>query len=254
LARDVAREAGALACRYFGADIAVERKADQSPVTVADREAELLLRRRIEAAFPDDGIAGEEFPDKQGDSPLRWIVDPIDGTKAFVCGVPLFGTLVAVLYDERPVIGVIEMPALAETVYAACGHGAWRQRGDDEPQSARVSDCASLADGLVATSQIDLFSECGVASALAALQDAAGIFRYWGDCYGYVLVATGRAVAMVDPIVNPWDIAPMPPILSEAGGTFSDWAGRETIFGGEGVATNGHVQNEVLAMLAAAQR
>jgi histidinol phosphatase-like enzyme (inositol monophosphatase family) len=245
-----AREAGRLTLRYFRrGDLAVERKQDASPVTVADREAELLLRERFSEAFPDDAILGEEFPERAGSSGYRWIVDPIDGTKSFIHGVPLYGTLVGLEHQARSVLGIIVLPPLEECLYAAVGQGAWHVVGSQPPLQARVSDCGTLAESLFCTSETGSFGKRGAAAVYDRLQAAARLARTWGDCYGYYLVATGRAELMVDPIMSVWDAAALQPIMEEAGGTFTDWQGRPTIHSGEGLATNGHVLEEALAIL-----
>jgi histidinol phosphatase-like enzyme (inositol monophosphatase family) len=248
LARRIAQEAGELTLRYFRqGNFAVEWKHDASPVTVADREAEQLMRRHIHAAFPGDGILGEEFGEQPGSSGYRWILDPIDGTQSFIHGVPLYGNLIGLEYELRSVLGVINIPAMQECVWAAEGHGAHHMlNGKERP--ARVSACPRLADGLFLTSEFAGFYKTGREHALTELTRAARRARTWGDCYGYLLVATGRAEAMIDPIMNVWDTAALQPILQEAGGTFTDWQGRPTIHGGEAVATNGHVREEVLAV------
>ena len=247
LALSAAREAGRKTLEFFRSDsLAVELKADSSPVTVADRQAELLLRERIGNLFPDDGIVGEEFGQQQGATGFRWILDPIDGTKSFVSGVPLYGTLVGVEYDGRSVIGVIDIPALEECVYAATGRGCWYLQGTEVARQTRVSKTPRLDQGLLVTTQIDSFAVRDSQAAFESLQRQAGITRTWGDCYGYLLVVTGRGVAMVDPLMNIWDAAALQPVLEEAGGTFTDWRGEPTIHSGEGVATNGAVLQEVL--------
>ena len=247
LALSAAREAGRLTLEYFGrADLAVERKADESPVTVADRRAEQLLRERIIGKFPDDAIMGEELPDRHGRSGYRWILDPIDGTKSFIHGVPLYGVLVGLEHGLQSVLGVIQIPALDECVYAAAGQGAWHVRGSGAPAPARVSQTPRLADSLFCTSEMASFLRRGAPEVYDSLQAAARLTRTWGDCYGYLLVATGRAEVMVDPIMNVWDAAAIQPILLEAGGTFSDWQGKPSIHSGEGIATNGRVLGEVL--------
>jgi len=244
-----ARAAGQRTLAFFQQDnFRVERKADDTPVTEADREAEQFLRRQIAAAFPEDGILGEEFGEQPGRSEFRWILDPIDGTKSFICGVPLYATLVGVERDGRGVIGVIDVPGLDECVYAASGLGAWYIRANGAPRPARVSTRKTLADGLFVTSEVESFAERGAPEAYHALAARAYITRTWGDAYGYLLVATGRAEAMVDPILSLWDTAPLQPILEEAGGTFTDWQGRPTIHGGEGIGTNRLVLDEVLAI------
>ena len=254
LAQQIAREAGDVTLQYFQKPIEIDRKEDNSPVTVADRAAETLLREAITRAFPEDEILGEEFGVKEGTSAFRWILDPIDGTKSFISGVPLYGTLIGIVKDERSVAGVIHMPALNEMVHAAVGQGAWYQRRADPPVRAHVSDTQNLADGLFVFSERHTFDERVTASgngardAFLELEAAAGITRTWGDCYGYLLVATGRAVVMMDPILCVWDAAALQPILEEAGGTFTDWQGEPTVFHEEGVGTNGRVLDEVLAV------
>ncbi|MEX0979341.1 MAG: inositol monophosphatase family protein, partial [Pirellulales bacterium] len=189
LALSAAREAGRLALGYFQSDsLAVELKSDDSPVTVADRQAELLLRQRISKQFPDDAILGEEFPEQGGTSGYRWILDPIDGTKSFIHGVPLFGTLVGVEHNRQSVIGVIVIPALDQCAYAMTGGGAWFARGGAAPRPARVSDRAALSEALVCTSEVR-FPTPRRQEAYARLVQAAQLNRTWGDCYGYLLVA-----------------------------------------------------------------
>lgn len=245
-----AREAGQLTLRYFRTpELAVDIKDDRSPVTEADRQAEQLLRRRIAEAFPDDGILGEEFGETPGSSGMRWILDPIDGTKSFVHGVPLYGTMVAVEHEGRSAVGVVALPALDELAYAARGHGAWLQRGQAEPERAAVSSVARLGESLVSTSAIEGPREDGPAAGLLRLIRQARLARTWGDCYGYVLVATGRAEVMVDPAMKLWDTAAVQPIVEEAGGVFTDWQGTATMYGGQAVASNGLVHAEALAAL-----
>jgi len=244
-------EAGRLTLRYFQQDnYEVERKADHSPVTIADRSAEQLLRDRIAAAFPQDGILGEELGQSDGTSGFNWILDPIDGTKSFISGVPLYGTMVGVEHEGRSLVGLVYMPGLDEGVYASAGMGTFHFRGKEAPRRVRVSPRPSLGAGLFVTSQVDTFQRRGKGShaAFEQLQKAAYITRTWGDCYGYLLVATGRAEAMVDPMLNVWDAAAVQPIVEEAGGTFTDWQGNPTIHAGEAIATNGLVLDEVLAI------
>ncbi len=243
-----ARAAGDLTLTYFQRDdLAVESKSDASPVTVADRNAELLLRERIAREFPNDGILGEEFGEQSGTSGYRWILDPIDGTKSFISGVPLYGTLVGVERDGRSVVGVIHIPGLGETAYAAAGQGAWYVKGGGEPRRARVSRRTRLAEGLFCTSEVVNFDRVGRRDAYERLQTAARLTRTWGDAYGYLLVAVGRAELMVDPLMHVWDCAALQPVIEEAGGTFTDWQGTPTIHASNSIATNGLVLNETLA-------
>jgi histidinol phosphatase-like enzyme (inositol monophosphatase family) len=251
VALDGARRAGALTLDYFERrDFAVERKADATPVTIADREAEQLLRATFAERFPADGVLGEEFGERPGTSGYRWIIDPIDGTKAFICGVPLYGTLIGLEHDGKSLLGVIHMPALDETIWGAAGAGAWHRHGAKAERPARVSNCASLAESVFLTSEVATFGKTGRLPAYQALEDAVRNARTWGDCYGYALVATGRAEIMIDPAMSVWDAAALQPIMEAAGGTFTDWRGRATIHSGEGVATNGHVLADVLKLLA----
>jgi len=249
LALVAAREAGHITLEYFQTDrYRVERKGDNSPVTEADRAAEQHLRGLIGRAFSDDAILGEEFGQSPGVSGYRWILDPIDGTKSFISGVPLYGTLVGLERDGQPLAGVIHIPALGETVWGALGGGAWHQQGNADPVPARVSTATSLSKSLFCTSEVRTFDERGRRAAYDRLQDAARLSRTWGDCYGYLLVATGRAELMVDPALNVWDAAALLPILEEAGGAFTDWQGRRTIHSSEGIGACPGVLAEVLAI------
>ena len=244
-----AREAGKHTLTYFRSpDLTVDRKGDESPVTVADREAEQLLRKAIGEAFPDDAILGEEFGETEGSSGYRWVLDPIDGTKSFISGVPLYGTLVGVEREGEPVVGVIEMPALDERAYATIGGGAWSQVGDATPTPASVDGDATLSEGLFVTSEVSRYFELGRQDVYLRLQNACRLTRTWGDCYGYLLIATGRAVVALDAQMNPWDACALVPVLAEAGGTYTSWSGERTIYGGDGVATNGAVLDAVLEL------
>jgi histidinol phosphatase-like enzyme (inositol monophosphatase family) len=207
-----------------------------------------LLRERIAAVFKQDGILGEEFGNDAGTSGFNWILDPIDGTKSFISGVPLYGTMVGIECDGRALAGFVYIPGLDEGVYASVGQGAWHLRGDWAARRCSVSQKSRLADGLFVTSQVDSFAKRGASAAFEALQAAAYVTRTWGDCYGYLLVATGRAEVMVDPILNVWDAAAVQPIVEEAGGRFTDWQGTATIQAGEAIGSNSLVIEEVLAI------
>ena len=250
LAVEAAREAGRITLEYFRRDdLDVELKLDDTPVTVADRRAEEHLRQRIGERFPDDAVLGEELPEQSGTSGFRWILDPIDGTKSFIHGVPLYSTLLGVECEGQSVLGVIHIPALGECVYAARGLGAWYACTDRPPRQARVSQRQPLAKSLFVTSEVINFDRTGRRAAYDRLQEAARLTRTWGDGYGYLMVATGRADVMVDPIMALWDAAALPPILEEAGGTFTDWQGNPVYQAGEGIATNGLVLTETLACI-----
>ena len=250
LALAASRAAGELILSYFqSADLTVERKQDDSPVTIADKGAEELLRQQIESTFPDDGILGEEFEDKESKNEYRWILDPIDGTKSFVHGVPLFGTLIGLEQNKNLVLGVCRFPALNEVIYATTGNGCWWQQGENEPVRASVSTQTSLQEATFCTTTATLGSIYGKQKAYNVLLDQTKLARGWGDCYGHILVATGRADIMVDPELSPWDAAALVPILREAGGQFLDWSGKETIYGGDGFSVNAALSADVLGIL-----
>jgi histidinol phosphatase-like enzyme (inositol monophosphatase family) len=259
LLRAAAAEAGSLALSWFRRDdLAVERKSDDSPVTQADRACESLLREAIRAAFPDDGLLGEEHGAEPGTSGFTWIIDPIDGTVSFARGVPLFGTLVAIERHTdtgpRVVAGICELPALGERVWAAEGRGAWWERAGHDPVQARVSPVARLAEALVGTTGYEYFHRAGSLETLDRLHRAAGRIRGWSDCYALALAATGRCDAVVEPWMNPWDSGPFPVIFAEAGGVFTDWEGHSDLRRPTAVAANPLLHRELLRLLAEAAR
>lgn len=244
LALEAAREAGEVALRYFERDVLVEWKSDQTPVTVADREGERLLRGRIEKRFPDHGIVGEEFGVVRAHAPYRWILDPIDGTQSFIRGVPLWGVMIGVEQDGESVLGVVHFPALRETVWARAGGGAWWNG-----KRACVSGVARLEEATLLTTDLRLFEDQRLRAAFDQLRARVKFERTWGDCYGHALVATGRADIMLDPIMSEWDACALLPILEEAGGRFSDWRGIRTIRGGNAISTNGLLFEPVISLL-----
>ncbi len=252
---DAARQAGEQTLELYRAgEIGLERKSDGSPVTRADREAETLLRELIGRQFPEDGILGEEFPEKPGTSDYQWILDPIDGTKSFVTGVPLYTTLVAVMRDNEPQIGVIFAPAAGEMVFAERGQGSWHVIDGGSPQRAQVSNVAELRDAVFLTTSVKAFTthrDRDARPVYDQLQAACRITRTWGDAFGYLLVATGRAEVMIDPIMNLWDAAALAPVIEEAGGKFFDWRGKSTVHSGETVATNGALAEQVQEIVSA---
>jgi histidinol-phosphatase len=250
----IAREAGDETLRYFRQPgLKVELKSDSSPVTLADRSAEALLRSRISEKFPKDGVLGEELGASEGASSFQWILDPIDGTKSYIHGVPLYTTLIGILVDGRPTIGVIHAPATGETAYASSGSGCFYINGiGAPPRSAHVSTVDRLTDALILTTDVAAFSKRSPASGhetYLALQRSARLTRTWGDGYGYLLVATGRAEAMIDPEMNLWDMAALLPVIEEAGGRFTDWKGERTVYSNDAVGSNGVLASDVLNLL-----
>jgi histidinol-phosphatase len=243
-ALDAAWQAGKITLEYFQTDTVVERKADASPVTLADRRAEQKLRERIQQAFPDHGVLGEEFGEIAGRTPYRWVLDPLDGTRSFIQGVPLYGVMMGLEYQGQPVLGVVHLPALGETVYAAKGSGCyWNGR------RAHVSTVSTLADAAILATSVRSLYEEGRGLVFETLQGQTRLQRTWGDCYGHILVATGRAEVMLDPILQIWDCAALQPILEEAGGTFTDWQGTASHTGGNGLSTNGHLFDAVMEII-----
>jgi histidinol-phosphatase len=241
-ALDAAWQAGRITLGYFQNGVAVERKSDASPVTRADKEAEQRLRQLLEKSWPEHSIVGEEFGQQRGTTSLTWLLDPIDGTKSFVAGVPIYGCLVALTDNEVPILGVAHFPALNETIYATTGGGCfWNGR------RARVSDVSNLSDAVLLGSDVSPKGEKG--DQWRRLVDSTYIQRTWGDSYGYALVATGRAEVMCDAVMQVWDCGPFSVIMKEAGGTFTDWGGKTTIYGGESIATNGHLFNDVMRLV-----
>ena len=243
---DIARGAGEITLKYFKQSPETKTKADGSFVTIADREAESYLRREILERFPGDSILGEEDGALEGESNRRWIIDPIDGTFSFVHGVPFYGVLLAVEVEDDIAVGVINIPALGEMTYAARGLGCFLNG-----YRVRVSDTEQLSQALLLCTDFTACEKYGRGSAMNALQQLAKTNRTWGDCYGYVLVATGRADLMLDPIMNLWDCAALVPIIEEAGGTFTDWNGARTASGGNAIATNGKLFLDVMKIVQA---
>jgi histidinol-phosphatase len=242
---EVARVAGDTALRYFRTGLAVESKRDGTPVTVADRAAEQAARDWLRARFPDDGILGEEFGEERPGARRRWVLDPIDGTKTFVRGVPLWGSLVALHEGETVLAGAIYCPAVAELVAAAPGAGCWWNG-----TRCAVSTVDDLAAATILTTDERFVGSPSRTASWHQLAARVAVSRTWGDCYGYLLVATGRAELMTDSVLSPWDAVALLPVITEAGGVYTDWRGCVTPFGGTGVvATNTVLAAEIRARL-----
>lgn len=240
---EAAREAGKIPLEYFQTDLDVSTKPDQSPVTIADKRTEEKLRELILARFPEHGIVGEEFGEHNIGAAHRWIIDPIDGTQSFIRGVGLFGLLLGLEFDGEMIVGVANLPAINEIVFAGKGLGCyWNDR------RARVSQISNLSDATLLTTDVRSCFSSGRGEAYERLSAITKLQRTWGDCYGHILVATGRAEIMLDPIMNPWDCAALLPILDEAGGTFTDWEGNATIVGGNAISTNKSLFEDVIRL------
>jgi histidinol-phosphatase len=241
---EVAWRAGRAALAHYQTGIASETKADASPVTAADRAAEQVARQLIAARFPADAVLGEEEGETRAGAARRWIIDPIDGTRTFVRGVPLFGVLLALEVEGEARVGVIHIPALDETVYAETGLGCWWNG-----RRARVSATASLDQALILTTDLANIYRQGLGPSWDRLARQAALVRTWGDCYGYALVATGRAEAMLDPQLSLWDSAALRPVIAEAGGVYSGWPGAAGDPAGSAVATNALLDRTIRNLL-----
>jgi histidinol phosphatase-like enzyme (inositol monophosphatase family) len=217
-----ASEAARATLPHFRAQVAYELKEDETPVTVADKEAEQAIRAAIEREYPGEMVLGEE----QGgdDAPDRWVVDPIDGTKSFICGVPLYATLLSYEQGGEPVLGVCVLPALGDVLYAEKGAGCFL---NDRP--CRVSRRSSLERAVVSSGGHLSMVKAGRMDAYLRLAEDVLATRTWSDAYGHALVASGRIEAMVDPVVNRWDVSAMAVIVREAGGSFTDFFGGQAL-------------------------
>lgn len=244
-ATETAWQAGQLTLGYFQTALLPDFKEDESPVTAADQAAERLIRKRISAAYPDHDIVGEEYGESgPGSGGLRWFVDPIDGTRSFVRGVPLYAVLIGLEAEGEMQVGAAYFPALGEMVAAARGEGCWWNG-----RPARVSTVARWRDALISFTDVSTFTPFGRESAWGRFRHSGATVRGWSDAYGHMLVATGRAEVMLDPVMKPWDCAPFPIILSEAGGYFGNWQGKATIYGNEALSCNAVLLPEVLALV-----
>jgi histidinol-phosphatase len=241
---DIIRDAGKSTLKYFQqASTEVHTKHDDSPVTRADREAEELLRSRILREFPQDSILGEEYGEHRGTSQRTWILDPIDGTKTFISGVPLYGTMIGVEEEGDITMGAIYLPVLDELVIAGRGRGCFWNGA-----LSKVSAVDKLEQATLLTTDDRRLRRAIGDERYHEIFDNAGLVRTWGDCYGHVLVITGRAEAMFDPIMKAWDCSPLPVLIEEAGGQYSDFRGRRTIRGGSFLSCNAVLFESLLGM------
>ena len=244
VALDAAQDAGRFALQHFDTGITVEWKNDLSPVTFADRGAEQLLRTTLLGRFPQDGFLGEESGSTPGSSGYRWIIDPIDGTRSFVRGVPLWATLVGLEYKGEQIAGVAALPALKQTYRALRGDGAFR---DERP--LRVSHITNLKDAHLFYSSLTWFSRAGCEAQFLRLLKQTQRQRGYGDFYGFVLVAQGCGELMIEHGVHAWDVAALIPIVEEAGGKMTAWDGKIDIEKRDVLASNGLLHDEALRIM-----
>ncbi|MBL4591866.1 MAG: hypothetical protein JKY96_07895 [Phycisphaerales bacterium] len=246
-----AKASSKITLEYFqNPDLSADHKADGSPVTIADRATETDLRKRIIERYPDDSILGEELDDRDGTTGYQWIIDPIDGTISFVHGIPLYGTMLACLKDDQPILGVITMPALnSETIYAARGLGAFHQIDDEPPTRAHTTSTSNLADAMVSSTSMAYYETPEQRSIYTDLLDAAHDLRGWPDCYAIVLLVTARIDAVVEPYMMIWDIAAPSIIIEEAGGDWTAFSGVKSLAEGTMIATNGQLHEQIIRIV-----
>ncbi|MCX7797139.1 MAG: histidinol-phosphatase [Melioribacter sp.] len=241
--RLLANESQKIILQYFRKEISIETKEDFSPVTIADKKSEEIMRELIIKEFPEHGIIGEEFGNINPEAEYKWVLDPIDGTKSFICGTPLFGTLIALLRNNQPLLGAINLPVLNEFLI-----------GDNETAylndiRVNVRSCKDISSAVLLITDYLSFEKYRNIKALNNLIKKVKLFRNWGDCYGYYLVATGYADIMIDPIVSLWDFMALIPIIKGAGGIITDYYGNDPTKGNSIVATGGIIHNDVIKML-----
>lgn len=238
-----AKMGGDSTLNYFKQSFDLEFKGDDSPVTNADREAEKKIREQIRTHFPSHGIIGEEFGKENEESDVVWILDPIDGTQSFIHGIPFYTTLIGILIDGEPAAGVIYAPALNELASAATGLGC-----EINGRPARVRDCDDLSSATFLTTEVGTFEKHGFGKPFQELLRSTRLHRTWGDAYGHMMVAAGRADIMFDPVLNIWDAAALLPIITEAGGSYTDVKGKASIRTGNAISTNPKLASKILSL------
>ncbi|MBO0868576.1 MAG: histidinol-phosphatase [Micromonosporaceae bacterium] len=242
--------------RFRALDLHVTAKPDLTPVSDADTAVEKALRSTLSRTRPRDGVLGEEYGVTEaaaGPSTRQWVIDPIDGTKNFIRGVPIWATLIALMEGDQVVVGLVSAPALSRRWWAALGHGAYVGRHQAQASPIRVSGVSRLADASFCYSSLAQWEEMGRLSGMLDLMRRTWRSRAYGDFYGYMLVAEGAVDVMVEPELSLWDVAALLPIVTEAGGTFTDLSGRPGPHGGGAIATNGKLHADVLDRLVAGE-
>lgn len=242
-AKELADESGNVIKKYFRTDVNIESKSDESPVTIADKRAEEVMRELIMKKFPEHGILGEEFGEHKSGSEYKWILDPIDGTKSFICGTYTFGTLIALMKNDKPILGVINQPVLNEFLI-----------GDNETaelNGKRVSarNCTKIEDSVILTTDHFNVEKYQNIEKFEKLAKKARLYRKWGDCYGYYLVATGYADIMIDPIMSKWDTMALIPVIKGAGAEITDYHGNDPVEGESIIASVKGLHKKVIEEL-----
>ena len=241
--KELTQASGEILKKYFRSSIDIESKKDKSPVTIADRETEQLLRKMIMERFPDHGILGEEFGEHNPDAEYKWILDPIDGTVSFICGALSWGTLIGLLKNDEPILGVFHQPILNELLI-----------GDNSKtilngKSVKKRECQNISDAVLLTTDHFNIEKYQNINRFYSLSEKVKFYRMWGDCYGYYLLATGFADIMIDPIMSPWDALPIIPIIKGAGGVITDYQGKDAVTGKSIIAAGKNVHSQVIEIL-----
>lgn len=239
----LADETGKIIRQYYRTKINIETKSDESPVTIADKKSEEKMRELIMKEYPSHGIIGEEFGEYNSNAEHKWILDPIDGTKSFVCGVPLFGTLIALTKNDEPILGVINQPILNE--YLIGDNLSAELNG----KKMEVRKCSNLSSAILLSSDYLTFGKYRSQAGFENLIRKVKYYRMWGDCYGYYIVATGFADIMIDPVMNVWDLMALIPVIRGAGGKITDYTGGNPVKGNSIIATAGTLHDEVIKIL-----
>jgi myo-inositol-1(or 4)-monophosphatase len=241
--RELAKTSSDVIKSYFRTDINIESKSDSSPVTIADKKAEEIMREMITKNFPEHGIIGEEFGETKNDAEYVWILDPIDGTKSFICGALSFGTLVGLLKNGEPILGIYNHPILNDFLI---GDNSETQINDIKTS---VRECDDLGNAVLLTTDhlnIEVYQDVDKFNNLIK---KVKLYRNWGDCYGYYLLATGYADIMIDPIMSPWDLLPLIPIIKGAGGVITDYQGNDPTKGESAIASSPKIHSAVIHSL-----
>lgn len=241
--KHLASGSGKIIKRYYRVPINVDTKEDDSPVTIADKKAEEFLRETIMKEFPDHGIIGEEFGETNPDADYKWVLDPIDGTKSFISGTPLFGTLIALLKNSNPILGAINFPILDELLI---GDNITAALND---KSVKVRNRTGISEAVLLTTDIKSYERYQSRKALDNLISKVKMLRGWGDCYGYYLVASGYADIMIDPIMSVWDTMALIPVIRGAGGIITDFKGNDPVKGTSIVAASPDIHSKVIEVL-----
>ena len=228
---------------YFRTGVSVESKDDNSPVTIADKKAEEVMRELITKHFPDHGIVGEEFGETNKDAEFTWILDPIDGTKSFICGAYSFGTLIGLLRNGQPILGVYNHPILND--FLTGDNLETRINGE----KTFIRSCSELSNAVLLTTDHLNIEKYQDIEKFEKLIKKVNLYRNWGDCYGYYLLSTGYADIMIDPIMSPWDLLPLIPIIKGAGGVITDYQGNDPVKGKSAVASSPHIHSDIISIL-----